>query len=105
MQDASSPSASSNYVAEPSKRRPPDEYIPIRQHNLQRRLCNRNEFDGPYQLLNMPTRQAISNQEDLPYLPTNLDVQEQDDISCKVNDFVSEHALSISLPDTNFLFP
>ncbi|KAI9863228.1 MAG: hypothetical protein M1824_000428 [Vezdaea acicularis] len=56
----------------------------------QRRPSNRDEFDGPTQLLNLPPPEKIARQDsELPRLPTNLYVPEQDDILSKVNDCLS----------------
>ncbi len=53
----------------------------------QRRPTNRDEFDGPHQLLQLPAPEYIAMQErDLPCLPTNLLVQEQDQLLTQVND-------------------
>jgi hypothetical protein len=103
MRDASPPSPSlSDYIAEPSRRRPAERTKPVVKYSSQRRPSNRDEFDGDCQWLEMPSPKTISSQErDLPHLPTNLDVQEQDEILSKVNDRLSE--CSISLPNTNFL--
>lgn len=59
----------------------------------QRRPSNRDEFDGPHQFLPRPMPEVIAQQErELPHLPTNLLVQEQDDILGKVNDRLSQCA-------------
>jgi hypothetical protein len=59
----------------------------------QRRPTNRDEFDGPYQLLPRPSPDIIAEQErELPHLPTNLVVQEQDSILGRVNDRLSKCA-------------
>lgn len=59
----------------------------------QRRSTNRDEFDGPHQLLPRPPPEDIAEQErDLPHLPTNLVVQEQDIVLKKVNDRLSKCA-------------
>jgi hypothetical protein len=56
----------------------------------QRRPSNRDEFDGPHQFLQRPPPEVIAMQErDLPHLPTNLLVHEQDDILARVNDRLS----------------
>jgi hypothetical protein len=58
-----------------------------------RRSSNRDEFDGPHQLLDDPTRNApIFQESDLPQLPTTLLVNEQDDLLNKVNDCLSQCA-------------
>ncbi len=75
----------------------------------QRRPANRDEFDGPHQLLDRPPPETITAQErDLPHLPTNLFVQEQDDVLGQVNsrlsscafDFIAKYQFPIPLePD------
>ncbi|KAL1901373.1 hypothetical protein Sste5346_001778 [Sporothrix stenoceras] len=58
-----------------------------------RRGVNRDEFDGPHQFLPRPTQQYIAMQErELPHLPTNLLVQEQDSVLSQVNDRLSQCA-------------
>ena len=59
----------------------------------QRRPSNRDEFDGPSQLLNKPDDIGYEpKEEDLPQLPVTLYAQEQDDILSKVNDRLSQCA-------------
>lgn len=59
----------------------------------QRRASNRDEFDGPHQFLQRPPPEYIALQErDLPHLPTNLIVQEQDSVLTRVNDRLSQCA-------------
>lgn len=59
----------------------------------QRRASNRDEFDGPHQLLQRPPAEKIAQQErDLPHLPTNLVVHEQDSVLTQVNDRLSQCA-------------
>jgi hypothetical protein len=59
----------------------------------QRRPSNRDEFDGPHQFLQRPPPDYIVMQErELPHLPTNLLVQEQDSILSQVNDRLSQCA-------------
>lgn len=59
----------------------------------QRRPSNRDEFDGPHQFLDRPSMDVITAQEqDLPHLPTNLYVHEQDQILSQVNDCLSKCA-------------
>ncbi|MCJ1400683.1 hypothetical protein MMC11_003891 [Xylographa trunciseda] len=61
----------------------------------QRRPSNRDEFDGPHQLLPIPPADVIAEQEqNLPHLPTNLLVNEQDDILSQVNDCLSSCAFN-----------
>lgn len=63
------------------------------KYHSQRRPSNRDEFDGPHQLLEPPSPKTIAAQErELPPLPTNLDVSEQDRILCEVNDRLSQCA-------------
>lgn len=59
----------------------------------QRRPSNRDEFDGPHQFLQRPSADVIAMQErELPHLPTNLHVQEQDSVLSQVNDRLSQCA-------------
>ena len=59
----------------------------------QRRPSNRDEFDGPHQFLQRPPADVIAMQErELPHLPTNLHVQEQDNVLSQVNDRLSQCA-------------
>ncbi|KAF4979478.1 hypothetical protein FZEAL_4337 [Fusarium zealandicum] len=59
----------------------------------QRRPSNRDEFDGPHQFLQRPPPDVIALQErELPHLPTNLHVQEQDSVLSQVNDRLSQCA-------------
>jgi hypothetical protein len=62
-------------------------------HSQQRRPSNRDEFDGPHQFIPRPPPEYIAQQErDLPHLPTNLVVHEQDSILTRVNDRLSQCA-------------
>lgn len=64
-----------------------------KSHSQQRRPSNRDEFDGPHQFLQRPPPEYIAQQErDLPHLPTNLVVHEQDSILSRVNDRLSQCA-------------
>ncbi|KAF7548424.1 hypothetical protein G7046_g8682 [Stylonectria norvegica] len=59
----------------------------------QRRPSNRDEFDGPHQFLQRPPPDVVAMQErELPHLPTNLHVQEQDSVLSQVNDRLSQCA-------------
>jgi hypothetical protein len=59
----------------------------------QRRSSNRDEFDGPHQFLQPPPADYIAQQNmELPHLPTNLVVQEQDSVLSQVNDRLSQCA-------------
>jgi hypothetical protein len=65
----------------------------LESRHPQRRPTNRDEFDGPTQLLPRPPPEYIAEQErDLPHLPTNLVVQEQDTVLSRVNDRLSRCA-------------
>lgn len=75
----------------------------------QRRPSNRDEFDGPHQFLQRPPPEYVAQQErDLPHLPTNLVVQEQDSVLTRVNDrlslcafdFVAKYQFPIPLSDS-----
>lgn len=59
----------------------------------QRKPSNRDEFDGPHQLLDKPSPRTIAGQErELPHLATNLQVDEQDNILGQVNERLSKCA-------------
>ncbi|KAG0645367.1 hypothetical protein D0Z07_8856 [Hyphodiscus hymeniophilus] len=59
----------------------------------QRRPSNRDEFDGPHQFLQRPALDYVAQQDrDLPHLPTNLIVQEQDSVLTRVNDRLAQCA-------------
>lgn len=59
----------------------------------QRRPSNRDEFDGPSQLLDKPADGDYEpKEEDLPQLPITLYAQEQDEILTQVNDRLSQCA-------------
>ncbi|GJN69057.1 hypothetical protein VFPFJ_05756 [Purpureocillium lilacinum] len=63
------------------------------KRSSQRRPSNRDEFDGPHQFLQRPSQEVIAMQErELPHLPTNLHVQEQDSVLNQVNDRLSQCA-------------
>ena len=63
------------------------------RYRTQRRPSNRDEFDGPHQLLDLPSQQTvIAQNRELPHLPTYLDVLEQDRILNAVNDRLSQCA-------------
>lgn len=67
--------------------------VELKGHSQQRRPSNRDEFDGPHQFLQRPPPEIIAQQErDLPHLPTNLVVHEQDSILTQVNDRLSQCA-------------
>ncbi|KMP06408.1 hypothetical protein CIRG_06089 [Coccidioides immitis RMSCC 2394] len=82
-----------NLFPERLKRRATDSVRGAGRYHSQRRPGNRDEFDGPTQLLDMPSAITVEIQEDdLPLLPTTLDVQEQDQILSDVNDRLSKCA-------------
>jgi hypothetical protein len=59
----------------------------------QRRPSNRDEFDGPHQFLQRPPPSVLAQQDrELPHLPTNLHIQEQDAVLSQVNDRLSQCA-------------
>ena len=64
----------------------------IKGHS-QRRPPNRDEFDGPHQFLDRLSPESSAAQErELPHIPTNLLVQEQDEVLNQVNDRLSQCA-------------
>lgn len=64
-----------------------------RENRHSRRTSNRDEFDGQNQYLPpLPGDYVAAQDRDIPHLPTNLVVQEQDDILGKVNDRLSRCA-------------
>jgi hypothetical protein len=83
-----------DYVLEPtSKASGKSKSSDGKGHSSQRRPSNRDEFDGPHQFLQRPPPEYIAQQErDLPHLPTNLVVHEQDTILTRVNDRLSQCA-------------
>ena len=65
---------------------------PDKPHQSQRR-ANRDEFDGPVQYLDKPPLDKLAAQErDLPHVPINLEVSEQDQVLRQVNDYLSQCA-------------
>jgi hypothetical protein len=79
-------------VESPNGHRPDPRRDSVKYHT-QRKPSNRDEFDGPHQLLDPPSPRTIAAQErELLHLPTNLDVQEQDEILSAVNDILSKCA-------------
>lgn len=84
----------SDYVLEPSSSKSVSKSKSEgKGHSQQRRPSNRDEFDGPHQFLQRPPPDYIAQQErDLPHLPTNLVVHEQDSILTQVNDRLSQCA-------------
>ncbi|KAJ5988679.1 hypothetical protein N7481_003889 [Penicillium waksmanii] len=87
------PPESPEYIVERNSRRAADVTRGSPQYHSQRRTSNRDEFDGPHQILDVPaTRSLPSREEELPQLPTNLDAADQDRILHKVNDRLSQCA-------------
>ncbi|PWY91229.1 hypothetical protein BO70DRAFT_283331 [Aspergillus heteromorphus CBS 117.55] len=81
------------YLVERNSRRTAEKAKGTTRYHSQRRPSNRDEFDGPHQLLDPPSPRVIAAQgRDLPHLPTNLDVSEQDQILTSVNDRLSQCA-------------
>lgn len=97
MREPQSPRSldTSEYIVETTKSRHGDKSRGTVKYHSQRRPSNRDEFDGPHQLLDPPSPRTIAAQDrELPSLPTHLDVSEQDDILCKVNDCLSQCAFN-----------
>ena len=94
-----SPSPIADYPAESSRslgKSKPSGKVHSSSHSgqsQQRRPSNRDGFDGPHQFLQRPSAEYIAQQErDIPHLPTNLVVQEQDSVLSQVNDRLSQCA-------------
>ncbi|KAK0622993.1 hypothetical protein B0T14DRAFT_564399 [Immersiella caudata] len=88
-----SPSLSDYSLENGSGRTPPNKSRMSGKPRSQRRPSNRDEFDGPHQFLQRPPPEYIAMQErELPHLPTNLLVQEQDSVLSQVNDRLSQCA-------------
>jgi hypothetical protein len=82
-----------DYLLEPSSKSASKSKSDGKGHSQQRRPSNRDEFDGPHQFIPRPPPEYIAQQErDLPHLPTNLVVHEQDSILTQVNDRLSQCA-------------
>ncbi|TVY38792.1 hypothetical protein LSUB1_G005889 [Lachnellula subtilissima] len=82
-----------DYMTESSSKASGKSKSDSKGHSQQRRPSNRDEFDGPHQFLQRPPPEYIAQQErDLPHLPTNLIVHEQDNILTRVNDRLSQCA-------------
>jgi hypothetical protein len=91
MDDYVASPSPTDYALEPSSRG--SRKSEGKGHSSQRRPSNRDEFDGPHQFLERPPPEYIAQQErDLPHLPTNLVVHEQDSILTMVNDRLSQCA-------------
>lgn len=93
MDDYVASSSPTDYPLESSSRSSGKSKSSGKNHSQQRRPSNRDEFDGPHQYLQRPPPEYIAQQErDLPHLPTNLVVQEQDSVLTQVNDRLSQCA-------------
>lgn len=63
------------------------------RYHTRRRPFNQDEFDGPSQLLPLPVpQQEHARSQALPALPVNLSIDEQDEITLRVNDILSRCA-------------
>ncbi|KAI9794848.1 MAG: hypothetical protein M1816_002976 [Peltula sp. TS41687] len=89
--DISGSPTSSDFQGEPGSRRQTSSgFKHSGKQYGQRRPSNRDEFDGPHQLLDKPSPDTLASQDrELPHLPTNLFVQEQDEILSQVNERLS----------------
>lgn len=88
-----SPSLSDYSMGDSSGTTPPGKHKASSGKRSQRKPSNRDEFDGPHQFLQRPPPEYIAMQErELPHLPTNLLVQEQDSVLSQVNDRLSQCA-------------
>lgn len=91
--DFMEPPENAEYLVERKGRRNTAKYKGTVRYHSQRRPSNRDEFDGPHQFVDPPSPQAVAAQgRDLPHLPTNLDVSEQDRVLASVNDRLSQCA-------------
>ncbi|CAD6442116.1 2d2d636a-4081-40f4-95d7-1eea880a8be8 [Sclerotinia trifoliorum] len=92
MDDYAASPSPTDYTLDPAPRTSGKARSDGKGHS-QRRPSNRDEFDGPHQFLQRPPPEYIAQQErDLPHLPTNLVVQEQDSVLTRVNDRLSQCA-------------
>lgn len=93
MDDYGTSSSPPDYQLESSSRSGNKSKSDRKGSSQQRRSSNRDEFDGPHQFLQPPPADYIAKQNmDLPHLPTNLVVQEQDSVLTQVNDRLSQCA-------------
>lgn len=84
---------SPTFIVERNSRRAADVNRGSPQYISQRRSSARgDEFDGPHQILDAPSRGLPIREDELPQLPTNLDAAEQDRILHQVNDRLSQSA-------------
>lgn len=66
---------------------------PVAYVRSQRKSSNRDEFDGPHQLLNLPSPRSIAAKDQpFPVLPMSLSSEEQDDIFGRLNEVLSNCA-------------
>ena len=66
---------------------------PVAYVRSQRKSSNRDEFDGPHQLLNLPSpRSVAAKDQPFPVLPISLSSEEQDDILGRLNEVLSKCA-------------
>ena len=92
-QDSPTSPTSSDFMGESALPRQGTRLKSQAKSHSQRRPSNRDEFDGPHQLLDRLSAETVAAQErELPHLPTNLLVQEQDEILAQVNDRLSQCA-------------
>jgi hypothetical protein len=83
----------SEYEIETHSRRSSDMGRSTPRYHTRRRPFNQDEFDGPSQLLPLPLpQQELARSQDLVALPTNLTIQEQDEVLQHVNDILSQCA-------------
>jgi hypothetical protein len=93
MDDFGPSSSPTDYQPESSSRSSTKSKGDRKGSSQQRRSSNRDEFDGPHQFLQPPPAEYIAQQNmELPHLPTNLMVQEQDSVLTQVNDRLSQCA-------------
>jgi hypothetical protein len=93
MDDYATSSSPPEYQLEASSRSGNKSKGDRKGSSQQRRSSNRDEFDGPHQFLQPPPAEYIAQQNmDLPHLPTNLVVHEQDSVLTQVNDRLSRCA-------------
>ena len=75
------------------------------KYHTQRKPSNRDEFDGPHQLLDPPSPSTIAEQaQNLPLFPPTLMSKNKTRYYPESTTF-SQNVLSILLQNTNFLFP
>jgi hypothetical protein len=93
MDDYGASSSPTDYQGETSSRSSNRSKGDRKGSSQQRRSSNRDEFDGPHQFLQPPPPELIAKQNmELPHLPTNLVVHEQDSVLTEVNNRLSQCA-------------